>query len=184
MLIVNRIIGKVKNMVKYCKKGRIDDIFVHETAEIENNVTIGKGTKIWRWCHVESYAVLGEGVMLGMGVHIGPGVRIGNNVRIQDNCSVYRGVTLQDNVFVGPCVVFTNVNKPKIFRKAEFDDILVKEGAVLGANCTIVSPCTIGKNSFVAAGSVVIGDVPDNTMVAGNPAKIKKQIINDQYQYD
>ena len=165
-------------------KGRIEDVFIHFSSEVENNVTIGRGTKIWRWCHVESYSMIGENCMLGMGVHIGPGVKIGNGVRIQDGCSIYRGVTLEDRVFVGPRVVFTNVRVPKIGRKAEFGDTLIKEGAVLGANCTIIAPCIIGRHAFIGANSVVTKDVPDYALVVGNPARVVKILSPDWSEFD
>ena len=116
------------------KKGRINDVFTHATAEVSPLATIGNGTKIWRWVHVEEYAQLGANCMLGQNVHIGPGVKLGNNVRVQDGVSIYRGVVLCDDVFVGPHAVFTNVKYPKIFRQAEFKETLVKKGATIGAN--------------------------------------------------
>jgi len=171
-------------MVRECPKGRIENVFVHKLADVSELATILSGTKIWRWTHIDDHAYIGRNCMIAQNCYVAPGVVIGDNCRIQNNVSLFRGVRLENNVFVGPSVVFTNVRKPKIFRKAEFGDILVKEGAVLGANCTIVAPCTIGRNSFVAAGSVVIGDVPDNVMVAGVPAQIKKTLTNDQFKYE
>lgn len=158
--------------------------FIHSTAEVEPLAVIGNNCKIWRWVHVENYATINNNVMLGQGVHIGPGVYIGSNTRIQDGVSVYRGVRIEQNCFIGPKVVFTNVKYPKINRPAKYFDTLVKEGAVIGAGAVIVCGITIGSNSFVAAGSVVTKDVPDNVLVVGVPAKIIKTLSPDWKEFD
>tara|TARA_A100001011_G_C14177145_1_gene785144 strand:- start:178 stop:582 length:405 start_codon:yes stop_codon:yes gene_type:complete len=122
------------------KKNNYDDVFVHETSYIDNNVTIKRGTKIWHFSHILSDCKIGKNCNLGQNVVIGPNVNIGNQVKIQNNVSVYEGVTLEDGVFCGPSCVFTNVNNPRseIVRKHEYQKTLVKKGATLGANCTIV----------------------------------------------
>ena len=171
-------------MNKYCKKGRIDDVFIHHLADVSQSATIGKGTKIWRFTHIDDFATIGNNCMVAMNCYVAPGVVIDDNCRIQNNVSIFRGVRLEKNVFVGPSVVFTNVKYPKIFRKAEYGETLIKEGATLGANCTIIAGVTIGKNAFVAAGSVVTKDVPDNCLVAGVPAKIIKTISPDWREFD
>lgn len=151
------------------------DYFVHESAVIDEPVSIGKGTKIWHFCHVMSGAEIGEGCVLGQNVYVDSDVRIGNNVRIQNNVSVYKKVTLEDNVFCGPSAVFTNVLNPRAEISRELDEYLptlVKEGATIGANATVVCGHTIGRYAFVGAGAVVTKDVPDYTMVYGNSAHI------------
>jgi UDP-2-acetamido-3-amino-2,3-dideoxy-glucuronate N-acetyltransferase len=166
------------------KKGRIEDVFIHEFADVSHLATIGKGTKIWRWAHIEPYAIIGNNVMIAQGCYVAPGVRIGSNTRIQNCVSIYRGVTLEDEVFIGPHVVFTNVKYPKINREAEYRETIVKRGATIGANSTIVCGVTIGENSFVAAGSVVTKDVPPNMLVMGVPAKIAKKLSNNWDEFN
>lgn len=150
--------------------------FVHESAYIDDNVEIGEGTKIWHFSHIQKGSKIGNNCSFGQNVNVGNNVIIGNNVKIQNNVSVYEGVTLEDYVFCGPSMVFTNVLNPRCKypqRGSEFySKTLVKEGASLGANCTIVCGNTIGKNAFVGAGSVVTKDVPDFALVVGNPARI------------
>ena len=148
--------------------------FIHESSYVDEGVTLGAGTKVWHFCHIQKGAVLGENCSLGQNVNIGPNVRIGNGVRIQNNVSVYEGVEIEDNVFLGPSCVFTNVLMPRADRSVhgKYERTLVKEGASLGANCTIVCGHTIGRRALVAAGAVVTKDVPDNAIVAGVPAKI------------
>lgn len=150
------------------------DYFVHESSYIDDNVKIGSGTKIWHFSHIMSGSVIGERCNLGQNVVISPGVILGNLVKIQNNVSVYTGVTCEDGVFLGPSCVFTNVNNPRSFieRKDEYRLTLLKKGASVGANATIVCGHTIGKYSFVGAGSVVTKDVPDYALVVGVPAKI------------
>lgn len=146
---------------------------IHESAYVDDGVEIGKNTKIWHFCHVQSKASIGYDCVLGQNVNVGPGAVIGDRVKIQNNVSVYDGVTLEDDVFVGPSAVFTNVLNPRSFvnRKNEFSPTLVKQGASIGANATIVCGTTVGKYAFVGAGAVVTHDVPDYAVVVGVPAK-------------
>jgi UDP-2-acetamido-3-amino-2,3-dideoxy-glucuronate N-acetyltransferase len=152
----------------------VPDYFAHATAVIDESCEIGKGTKIWHFSHIMAAAKVGLGCNLGQNVVISPDVRIGNNVKIQNNVSVYTGVELEDDVFCGPSMVFTNVINPRshVIRKHEYRKTLVRRGATLGANCTIVCGITIGSYAFIAAGSVVTRDVPDHALVMGVPAKI------------
>ena len=151
--------------------------YVNEFAVVDDNVEIGEGTKIWHFSHVQSGAKIGNKCILGQNVNIGNNVIIGNYVKIQNNVSVYEAVELEDYVFCGPSMVFTNILNPRSKYPqvgAEFYiKTLVKEGASLGANCTVVCGTTIGRFAFVGAGSVVIKDVPDFALVVGNPARIK-----------
>ncbi|HIE29276.1 TPA: N-acetyltransferase [Candidatus Poribacteria bacterium] len=151
------------------------DYFVHESAYIDELVSIGKGTKIWHFCHVMSGAKIGEDCVLGQNVFIGKDVQIGNNVHIQNNVSVYTKVTLEDNVFCGPSAVFTNVFNPRSEIRRQLDEYLptlVKEGATIGANATILCGHTIGRYAFIGAGAVVTKDIPDYALVYGNAARI------------
>lgn len=150
-----------------------DSIFIHETAIVDNGARIGAGTRVWHWTHVCAGAVIGENCSLGQNVFIGNRVVIGRNVKIQNNVSVYDDVTLEDDVFCGPSMVFTNVYNPRsaISRKKEFRPTLVKKGATLGANCTIICGVAIGAHAFVAAGAVVSKDVPGFALMAGIPAR-------------
>ena len=145
----------------------------HPTAIIDHGATIGAGTRIWHWVHVASGAVIGERCSLGQNVFVGSRVVIGTNCRIQNNVSVYDNVTLEDDVFCGPSMVFTNVYNPRsaVSRKSEYRRTLVRRGATLGANCTIVCGVTIGEFAFVGAGAVVQRDVPDYGLVVGVPAR-------------
>ena len=145
----------------------------HETAIIDKGCHIGEGTRIWHFSHVITGSKVGKNCNIGQNVVIGPNVTIGNNCKIQNNVSVYEGVTLEDDVFCGPSMVFTNVYNPRceIPRKQEYRKTLVKKGATLGANCTIISGITIGEYAFVGAGAVVNRDVPDYALVVGNPAR-------------
>jgi UDP-2-acetamido-3-amino-2,3-dideoxy-glucuronate N-acetyltransferase len=153
-----------------------NDFYVNEHAVVDDNVEIGAGTKIWHFAHVQSGAKIGEKCILGQNVNIGNNVEIGNYVKIQNNVSVYEGVTLEDYVFCGPSMVFTNILDPRSkypqVGAKYYIKTLVKEGASLGANSTIVCGNTIGRFAFVGAGSVVTKDVPDFALVVGNPAKI------------
>jgi len=146
---------------------------VHDTAIIDDGAAIGEGTRIWHWVHVCGGARIGRNCSLGQNVFIGNKVFIGDNVRIQNNVSVYDNVTLEDGVFCGPSMVFTNVYNPRsaVSRKHEYRDTVVRRGATLGANCTIVCGVTIGRFAFVGAGAVVNRDVPDYALVVGVPAR-------------
>lgn len=149
------------------------EYFVHESSYVDENVSIGANTKIWHFSHVMSGSVIGNNCNIGQNVVIGPDVRIGDGCKIQNNVSIFKGVTLEDEVFCGPSMVFTNIHNPRahIPRMHEVRKTLVKRGATLGANCTIVCGHTIGACAFVGAGAVVTMDVPDYTIVVGNPAK-------------
>lgn len=154
-------------------KKNSEDIFIHESSYVDENVVIGAGTKIWHFSHILGNTVIGESCTLGQNVVIGPNVSIGSNVKIQNNVSVYEGVTIEDEVFCGPSCVFTNVNNPraKIERKNEYRATHVKKGASLGANCTIVCGNTIGEFAFVGAGSLINKDVKPHALMVGVPAK-------------
>lgn len=153
------------------------DYFVHESCYVDDEVSIGSGTKIWHFCHIIKGTKIGENCRLGQNVVIGPSVKIGNNCKIQNNISIYGGVELEDHVFCGPSLVFTNILDPRCrYPQATPDKYvktLVKEGASLGANATIVCGITIGQNAFIGAGAVITKDVPDHALVYGNPAEIK-----------
>jgi len=146
--------------------------FAHESAYIDEPCEIGEGTKIWHFCHVMSGAALGSGCIIGQNVFIAAGVKVGNNVKIQNNVSLYTGVELEDDVFCGPSCVFTNVVNPRsqIIRKNEYRRTLVRRGASIGANATIVCGATVGRYAFIGAGAVVRGDVPDYALMLGVPA--------------
>jgi UDP-2-acetamido-3-amino-2,3-dideoxy-glucuronate N-acetyltransferase len=147
-------------------------VFVHPSSLVDEGARLGRGTKIWHFSHILSGTVIGENCNIGQNVVAGPDVRIGNRCKIQNNVSVYKHVTLEDDVFCGPSVVFTNVFNPRA-RIRKMDDArptLVQRGATLGANCTVVCGVTIGRYAFVGAGAVVTKDVPDHALVYGNPA--------------
>jgi len=145
----------------------------HDSAIVDDGAQLGDGTKVWHFAHVSPGARIGAGCSLGQGVYVGNDVSIGNNVRIQNNVSVYDAVTLEDDVFCGPSMVFTNVYNPRaaVARKAEYRRTLVKRGATLGANCTIVCGSTIGAHAFIGAGAVVQKDVADFALMVGVPAR-------------
>ncbi|MBR6882270.1 MAG: N-acetyltransferase [Bacteroidales bacterium] len=149
------------------------DFFAHPSSYVDDGVSVGSGTKIWHFSHVQSGAVIGKDCSLGQNVNVGPNVRIGNGVRIQNNVSIYEGVELEDNVFCGPSCVFTNVNTPRAHFPAHgvYARTLIREGASLGANCTVVCGHTVGRSALVAAGAVVTRDVKDYALVAGVPAR-------------
>ena len=151
------------------------DVQVHETAIVDPGCAIGAGSRIWHFTHVIKGSKIGRDCSIGQNVVIGPDVTIGNRVKIQNNVSVYPGVVLEDGVFCGPAMVFTNVYNPRSYipRKSEIRSTLVKEGATLGANCTVLCGNTIGRFAFLGAGAVVLHNVPDFALVAGNPAEIK-----------
>jgi UDP-2-acetamido-3-amino-2,3-dideoxy-glucuronate N-acetyltransferase len=145
----------------------------HPTAIVDPGAVIGNATRIWHWVHVSAGARIGERCSLGQNVYIGNRVNIGNNVKIQNNVSVYDNVILEDDVFCGPSMVFTNVYNPRsaITRKDEYRNTIIKKGATLGANCTIVCGVTLGQFAFVGAGAVVNRDVPDYALMVGVPAR-------------
>ena len=146
---------------------------IHPTAIVDEGAQIGEGTRVWHWAHVCGGAKIGSGCSLGQNVFVGNDVQIGNNVKIQNNVSVYDAVRLEDDVFCGPSMVFTNVYNPRsaITRKDEYRQTIVRRGATLGANCTIVCGTTIGAFAFIGAGAVVKGDVPAYAMMVGVPAR-------------
>ncbi len=146
---------------------------IHPTAIVDEGAQIGDGSRVWHWTHICSGARIGERCSFGQGVLVSNDVVIGNNVKVQNNVSIYDAVRLEDDVFCGPSMVFTNVYNPRsaITRKNEYRQTIVKRGATLGANCTIVCGCTIGENAFVGAGAVVNRDVPAFALMLGVPAK-------------
>jgi UDP-2-acetamido-3-amino-2,3-dideoxy-glucuronate N-acetyltransferase len=149
------------------------EFFAHESSYIDEGCVIGKGTKIWHFTHVMRDCVIGENCNLGQNVVVSPKVVLGNNVKVQNNVSIYTGVICQDNVFLGPSMVFTNIVNPRsaIARRDQYLETLVKEGATIGANATIICGHTIGRYSFIGAGAVVTHDVPDHSLTIGNPAR-------------
>lgn len=151
--------------------------FVHESSFADEGVSIGEGTRVWHFSHISKGASIGEKCNLGQNVFVAGNVKIGNFVKIQNNVSVYEGVVMEDYVFCGPSMVFTNVRTPRCEyprnTSKDYADTLVKRGASIGANATIVCGITLGKNAFVGAGAVVTKDVPDYAMVYGNPAVIR-----------
>lgn len=150
--------------------------YVHESSYVEKNVRIGEGTTVWYFCHVREGARIGKNCNIGQNVYIGKGVVIGNGVKIQNNVSVYEKITLEDYVFCGPSVVFTNDPDPRsaYAKNPETDHLptLVREGATIGANATILCGLTIGRHAFIGAGAVVTSDVPEYALVYGNPARL------------
>ncbi len=166
--------------------------FVHESSYIDEPCEIGEGTKIWHFSHIMKDSKIGRNCNIGQNVVISPGVTIGNNVKIQNNVSVYTGVICEDDVFLGPSCVFTNVINPRSFieRKDEYKQTIVKKGASIGANATIVCGNNIGRYAFVGAGAVVTKDVPDYALVVGNPARVigyicecGNRLIEDNNEY-
>jgi UDP-2-acetamido-3-amino-2,3-dideoxy-glucuronate N-acetyltransferase len=149
--------------------------FAHETAVVDQPCQIGAGTRIWHFSHVMPNCTIGERVNIGQNVVVSPGCTIGNGCKIQNNVSIYTGVVLEDDVFCGPSMVFTNVVNPRAFveRKTEYRTTLIRRGASIGANATIVCGVTLGRYCFVGAGAVVTRDVPDYATVYGNPARVR-----------
>jgi UDP-2-acetamido-3-amino-2,3-dideoxy-glucuronate N-acetyltransferase len=149
------------------------DIFVHESSYVDNNVSIGRGTKIWHFSHILENCKIGEDCSFGQNVVVGPNVEVGSRVKIQNNVSIFEGVTLEDGVFCGPSCVFTNVNNPRseVIRKNEYRPTIVRRGASIGANATIICGHNLGEYCFIAAGAVVTKEVPAYALMAGTPAK-------------
>jgi len=149
------------------------DYFVHESSYVDDGAIIGAGTKIWHFCHILPGAVIGERCNLGQNVVVMGGTRIGTNVKIQNNVSIYEGVVLEDDVFCGPSCVFTNVMNPRshVSRKSEYRQTLVRRGATIGANATVICGATLGEYSFIGAGAVVRGEVPAYALMVGVPAR-------------
>lgn len=149
------------------------DFFVHGSSYVDEGARVGAGTKIWHFCHVLAGAQIGERCVLGQNVNVGARAVLGNNVKVQNNVSVYDGVVLEDDVFCGPSVVFTNVLTPRahVSRRDEYVRTLVRRGASLGANCTVVCGHEVGRYALVGAGAVGTRDVPDHALVVGNPAR-------------
>lgn len=149
------------------------EYFSHETAIIDQGAVIERGTKIWHFSHVMSNCFIGEHCNIGQNVVVSPGVTLGRNVKVQNNVSIYTGVVCEDDVFLGPSIVFTNVINPRsaVNRKSEYLKTIVKKGASIGANATIVCGNNIGEYAFIGAGSVVTKEIPDYALVVGNPSK-------------
>lgn len=149
------------------------DVVIHETAIIDPGAVIGAGTRIWHFCHIMVGTRIGKNCNIGQNVVIGPDVSVGNQCKIQNNVSIYKGVTLEDGVFCGPSMVFTNIYNPRaeIRKMDQVRPTLVKHGATLGANCTIVCGVTIGRYAFIGAGAVVNRNIADHALVVGNPAR-------------
>lgn len=147
--------------------------FVHESSYVDDHVSIGHNTKIWHFCHILSHTTIGDDCSFGQNCVVGPKVSIGNNVKVQNNISIYEGVEVEDDVFIGPSVVFTNVINPRSFivRKEEYKKTVLKRGVSIGANATIVCGHTLGQYALVGAGAVVAKDIPDYALVIGNPAR-------------
>lgn len=161
----------------------MSNFFVHPSAVVDAGATIGDGTRIWHFSHVMPTAVIGSNCIIGQNVYVDNNAIVGHGVKIQNNVSVFNGVILEDGVFVGPSAVFTNVINPRSFieRKNEFKHIVVKKGATIGANATIVCGITIGEYALIGAGAVVIRDVPKFALMVGNPAKQKGWVSEQGY---
>jgi len=152
-----------------------NDFFVHESSYVDEPCSIGAGTRIWHFSHIMKDSRIGENCNIGQNVVISPQCVVGNNVKIQNNVSVYTGVILEDDVFCGPSMVFTNVINPRshVERKSEYKQTLVKRGASIGANATVICGTTIGRYAFIGAGAVVTRDVPDYAVAYGSPARVR-----------
>lgn len=151
------------------------DTFIHESSYVDEGARIGKGTRIWHFCHVLSGAAVGENCSFGQNCCISSGVTIGNNVKVQNNVSIYEGTVIEDDVFLGPSCVLTNVTNPRsqVLRRTLYEKTLLRRGCSIGANATVVCGVTIGRYAFVAAGAVVTGDIPDYALMVGVPARQK-----------
>jgi len=158
---------------KKTEKMKENQFFAHETAVIDPGCIIGAGTKIWHFCHVMPRSTIGQNCNLGQNVMVADGVVLGNNVKVQNNVSIYTGVTCEDDVFLGPSMVFTNIRNPRseVNRKGEYVYTKVRRGATIGANATILCGIEIGEYAFVGAGAVVLESVPQYGLVVGNPAR-------------
>ena len=163
-----------KGKVLQFGRERLQGVFIHETSCVDEPCEIGEGTRVWHYCHIMEGAVIGRNCSIGQNVFVGRGVKIGDNTKIQNNVSLYEGVIIEDDVFCGPSMVFTNVVNPRSFisRRKEFKETLVRRGATIGANATLLCGHTIGRYALIGAGAVVTEDVPDYAIVAGNPAKV------------
>src|SRR5512137_1907069 len=153
----------------------MSDYFAHESAYVDEGAAIGPGTKIWHFCHVMKGANIGERCVFGQNVNVDGGTVIGNNVKVQNNVSIYTGLVIEDDVFLGPSCVLTNVTNPRsqINRHSLYEKTVIKRGATIGANATIVCGVTIGRYAFIGAGAVVTKDVPDYALMVGSPARQK-----------
>lgn len=151
----------------------MNPFFIHESSYIDTDVTIGKNTKIWHFCHILSNTQIGDNCSFGQNCVVGPNVSIGDNVKVQNNISIYEGVEVEDDVFIGPSVVFTNVINPRSFivRKQEYKKTLLKKGASIGANATIVCGNIVGEYALIGAGTVVTKNIPNFALVVGNPGR-------------
>lgn len=151
----------------------MSDYSAHPTAIVDDGAAIGRGTKIWHFCHIMSDVVIGESCIFGQNCHVASGVVIGSRVKVQNNVSIYAGTTIEDDVFLGPSCVLTNVSNPRsqVNRHAIYEQTLIRRGATIGANATIVCGITIGRYAFVGAGAVVTRDIPDYALVVGNPGR-------------
>ena len=151
----------------------MDNFFIHESSYIDNHVKIGDNTKIWHFSHILQGTIIGNNCSFGQNCVVGPNVKIGNQVKVQNNVSIYDGVEIEDDVFLGPSMVFTNVLNPRSFvnRRNQFKKTLIKKGASIGANATIICGNTIGAYSFIGAGTVVTKNVPDYALMVGNPSR-------------
>ena len=154
------------------------DYFVHESSFVDEGANVGKDTKIWHFCHIYANAIVGNNCVIGQNVMIGPNVMIGNNCKIQNNVSLYDGCIIEDDVFLGPSCVFTNILKPNaiIDQKSNFKKTLIKKGTTIGANSTILCGINLAENTFIGAGSVVTKSTIKNGLYYGNPAKFIKKI--------
>jgi UDP-2-acetamido-3-amino-2,3-dideoxy-glucuronate N-acetyltransferase len=150
-----------------------NDFFVHPSSYVDEGVRLGKGCKVWHFCHLMAPSEIGDNCNFGQNVVVSPQVKLGNNVKVQNNVSIYTGVECENDVFLGPSMVFTNVYNPRsaVNRKSEFRKTLVKEGATIGANATIVCGIEIGRFAFIGAGALVNRNVPDFALLVGNPAR-------------
>ena len=170
---INRDAWKNRRRPKSIKKESLHNAFVHESSIVDEQVSIGKGTKIWHFSHILSHTIIGKNCSFGQNCVVGAKVKIGNGVKVQNNVSIYEGVEIEDDVFLGPSMVFTNVINPRAFipRKKEFKKTLLKKGSTVGANATIICGVTIGEYALIGSGAVVNRDVKPYALMVGVPAK-------------